>query len=103
MLLCFGALLIGRMQQSDIPGLDVCRTRACYMWIVVGETTWDEARDIITHIPGWTLNPIESDSFIGDSFPISYIKTYSNSQGVIFDLSLHSGHYIARAEPRFRS
>src|SRR5262249_42104249 len=96
---CFGMMIIGRTQPlPEIAGLELCGTRPCYLGIVVGETTWDQAKDIVANTPGWTLNPVDAHrSFIGEGSLVDHITAYHGANGIVFDMALTSHQPFARA------
>jgi hypothetical protein len=94
-LLCFSAMLIGRIQpQPQIPSLNLCGARPCYLGIIVGDTTWDEARQIIS-AQGLALETNTLRGAKGKTGPFDYIRMYPNVQGVVIDMALSAHQPIA--------
>lgn len=57
--LCSCAVLIGRAQpqQEFLPELHACNDTLCYMNIILGQTTQQEAEAIVRAVPGMKLDP----------------------------------------------
>ncbi len=64
-MMCVGMILIGRAQPQPefFRYFGICEGVPCYMGIVPGQTTWDEAQRIITNTPNFSVYTDEINTF----------------------------------------